>query len=304
LEIRLNSIASQIAEQLGVEPTMITETETLSIKHGHNIWRIKAQGHSYILKYFPEEQSTTEVQAYELLQELGVPTLPVYTSTSQALLLEDLTTSSVWRLADQQDVADPDVGEAVARWFIALHEHGVELLSVSRPVPQFLTREIDKLDKDSIISTGKILGLKHHPVWRLAADYIDLLKKAASNFPETLNYNDFHWTNLALSRSAEPQMEAVIFDYHLLGIGMHYCDYRNVTGSLHGDAVPVFQKTYGDIDVREETLDKPLATLFNLVSAAALSEFPSWAQGSRKQVIRGELERDIREAVELAGDLV
>lgn len=288
-----------------MDPAAVIQTEILSDRHGHSIWRITTQECTYILKWFPEGQSAaTEVQAYGLLQELGVPTLPVHARTSQALLLEDLATSAEWRLAVEDDVADPRVGEAVARWYRSLHGRGAELLTSNQYVPPFLTREIDRLDQDSILSTGRLLGLADHPVWRLAADSIDLLKDVASNLSETLNYNDFYWTNIALSRSADPQLNAVVFDYHLLGIGLRYSDCRNVIGSLQRDAVPAFWKTYGATDVREQILDRPLATLFALVTATLLPEFPSWARASRERVIRGELERDITEATKLAGDLL
>ena len=298
----MSSVARQVAEQLGMNPAAVTRTETLSDRHGHSIWRITTQECSYILKWFPEGQSAaTEVQAYGLLQELGVPTLPVHAKTSQALLLEDLATSAEWRLAVEDDVADPHVGEAVARWYKSFHELGAELLASNRSVPQLLRREIDSLDQDSILSTGRLLGLADHPVWRLAADSIDLLKDAASNLAETLNYNDFYWTNLALSRSVDPQLNAVVFDYHLLGIGLRYSDCRNVTSSLQKDAVSAFWETYGATDVREQTLDRPLATLVALVTATRLPEFPVWARGNRERVVRGELERDLVEAIELAG---
>ncbi|MFC2014505.1 phosphotransferase [Chloroflexota bacterium] len=272
----------QVIEQLGVNPALVTGTEILSTSHGHSIWRITTRERTFILKYFPEEQSAaTEVQAYGLLQELGVPTLPLHARTSQALLLEDLTASDVWRLATEYDVADPRAGKAVARWYRTLHECGAELLAGSKPAPGFLTREIDILDKDTILSTGRLLGLADLPVWQLSVDNIDFLKDAALNLPETLNYNDFYWTNLALSRSADPQLNAVIFDYHLLGIGLRYNDCRNVAFSLQGDAVSAFWETYGATDVREQTLDKPLATLVALVSATKLPEFPGWARRSR-----------------------
>lgn len=45
-----------------------------------------------------------EVQSYALLEQLGVPTLPVHGRTHSALLLEDLTSSSTWRMAREDDL--------------------------------------------------------------------------------------------------------------------------------------------------------------------------------------------------------
>jgi hypothetical protein len=98
--------------------------------------------------------------------------------------------------------------------------------------PGFLEREVNSLDAETIIRIGKQLGLNHDLVWTLAAKHIEAIKDAMRSLPETLNYNDFHWTNLALSRRSVPSLRAVVYDYHLLGIGLCYSDCRNVVGSL------------------------------------------------------------------------
>ena len=61
------------------------------------------------------------------------------------------------------------------------------------------------------------------------ADNIDRIRNAAITSAETLTYNDFHWTNLALSRNVEP-IRAVVFDYHLLGLGLRYSDCQKRIG--------------------------------------------------------------------------
>lgn len=161
-----------------------------------------------------------------------------------------------------------------------------------------LTREVDVLRPCSILEIGKRLGQMDNPVWELAADHIGELQRAVSSMQETLNYNDFHWSNLALSRAREPVLQAIVFDYHLLGIGMRYSDCRNVTWSLGVKARDAFWETYGAVDEREAILDKPLATLYGLQVAFEQPSFPEWAEESLETAKSGELEHDLRRAME------
>ncbi len=287
-----------VARELGLDPAAIQSVETLSQRHGHTIWRIVTEMRSYVLKWLPESAAGSEVEGYLLLQRLGVPTLPLYGSTSQALLLEDLTRSTQWRLGREEDLSSPETGAAVARWYRTFHGAGEVWLAREEP-PDFLSREIDALSPASILATGEALELGHLSIWERAVGEIEGLKAAVDALGVTLNYNDFYWTNLALSRRKRPP-EAIVFDYHLLGLGLRYSDCRNVTVSLEGNAVSAFWETYGSADPREVLLDRPLATLFNLHEAARLPEFPRWAEESRQRVLDGELESDLAAAIEVA----
>jgi hypothetical protein len=283
---------------MGLDPAAVERIDVLSERHGHALWRVVKTERSYILKWLPEQDARVEIEGYRLLHELGVPTLPLYGNTAQALLLEDLARSERWRLAVEADAARAGVGRAVARWYRILHDAGEALLAAGDG-PGFLTRESDVLNPEAILAIGPAVGLANHRVWNLAADHVELLKAAVEKLSVTLNYNDFYWTNLALSReTCEP--EAIVFDYHLLGVGMRYSDCRNVTGSLSGGAVGAFWDSYGPVDPRERILDRPLATLYGLAMGTRRSEFPRWAESSRERVIDGGLERDLIEAVTLA----
>jgi hypothetical protein len=291
-------------ERLGVDLGAITDTVLLSDAHGHRIWRVVAGDDSYILKWFPNERTAaTEVGAYRLLSELAVPTIPVYASSHQVLLLEDLDSSTDWLLASEADITNPLVGAAVGEWYRAFHARGSELLASGRRIPDFLSRETDILTPASILTIGKALGLPHLPIWRQAAEHIHLLREAEARLSHTLNYNDFRWTNLVLSRSDTEPLRAIVFDYHLLGTGMRFCDCRNVIFSLGEEAVSSFWNAYGEVDPREEIIDRPLSTLFSLVTATRMPGFPEWSEGSRQQAIGGDLERNLRVAVELARGL-
>ena len=292
---------NQVLHDLGVDPASIRRVDTLSERHGHAIWRLVTAEGSYIVKWLPEAAARVEVGGYLLLRQLGVPTLPLYGSTAQALLLEDLTRSEMWRLATPDDLTRPEVGRAVARWYRVFHDAGEALLSKGDR-PGFLAHETDELDRNSMLAAGQSLGLRDCRAWDLAVEHIELLRAAADRLSTTLNYNDFYWTNLALT-SREHGPEVVVFDYHLLGVGMRYSDCRNVTSSLSADAGPAFWEAYGSVDSREGKLDRPLATLWTLNAASRLTKFPKWAEASRDSVVEGDLERDLVEAIELARSL-
>jgi len=228
---------------LGLDPAKVTGVALIHRKHGNRLCRVECGERSLVFKWFSDPAQATEVRAYSLLQEIGVPTLPLHGKTENALLLEDLTASPTWRRACGADVERAEVGAAVAEWYLLLHARGGEVLTRSPESVDFLDREVDELDSRSITETGEKLGLAKNRVWRLAAESIESLKAALRSLPQTLNYNDFHWPNLALSREGAAQ--AVVYDYHLLGIGPRYSDCRNVAGSLGQRARAAFWEAYG-----------------------------------------------------------
>ena len=284
-------IAADVLSKLGLAPDEATELNVIYQKHDYALFRVRVDGASYVVKCF-DGPNHIEIPAYRLLQESGVPTLPVHGLTGNAVLLEDMTASPVWRLAAADDVERAEVGRAVAAWYRRFHEAGDRLPSM----PAFLTREIEALAPEGILEIGKRLDMVELPVWQLAADHLEALQAAFRAFPETFNYNDFHWTNLALTRQ-EP-LRAVVFDYDLLGIGPAYCDIRNVLGSLGESARNAFREAYGPIDERIAVFDQPLAVLYSLLVAVRQPSLPAWAQGCAQEARNGILERVLREAID------
>ena len=282
---------------VGIDPAEIESIDPIHRKHGDRLYRVRCDGQWYVLKWFHDPAQAVEVRSYALLERLGVPTLPLYGRAEDALLLEDLAYSPTWRLAEEVDVECPETGEAVAHWYRAFHAAGRELLVDPAGPPDYLGREVDALNPDTVREIGEKLSLAHDPVWTLAADHVETLKEAMGSLPETLNYNDFHWTNLALSRHTGSQLEAIVFDYHLLGIGLRYSDCRNVAGSLSERAAAAFWETYGPVDERERTLDEATAALYGLLVAVRMPRFPSWAHGCLRMVENGDLEQSLRRAL-------
>ena len=278
---------------------LLESAQLIQGKSGAAVYRVTTAGRSMVLKVFSGEEEAQEVRAYELLAPCGVPTLPTYGIAPNAILIDDLTSSPDWRLATETDAENAEVGVAVAEWYRALHSAGDRLASQAG-CPNFLAREYDALSPESIATTSHRLSLEDAPVWRLATEHIDVLKRAARSFPETLTYNDFHWTNLALARS-EP-LRAIVFDYHLLGIGPAYCDIRNVTGSLGPQAREAFLQAYGPYDETVAVIDRPLSVLYSLGVAADLPRLPAWAEPCVEGVRNGGLESSLAKAVSWLGD--
>ncbi|MCY3801844.1 MAG: phosphotransferase [Chloroflexi bacterium] len=263
------------------------EVEQIQERYHNRLLRITLDGSTYILKVFGDPRAAREVGAYDLLQGLGVPTLHTVARTNDALLLGDVDASTHLRLAREEDVEKSEVGVALAGWYRTLHRAGSRL-QTNRIKPSLLWREIGELTTASVLEVASRVGGSDQSEWVTLADNIDGIKNAAIASGETLTHNDFHWTNLALTRNEKP-IRAVVFDYHLLGLGLRYSDCRNVTGSLGPDAADAFWSAYGATDPREKILDDLTAPLYVLVEAFRRPKFPSWAEQSLKLAETGEI---------------
>jgi hypothetical protein len=268
--------------------------EIIHQKHGNRLYRVCCSGRFYVLKQFADPDAAREAECYELLQQCGVPTLPLYGRMTDSILLEDLADSTTWRIATEDDLQDAHTGAAIAVWYRRFHDEGYKYLAEAPAVLPFLKPEWDALTPSAVLEAGKRLGMEENWVWRLAADHIESITAAMRSLPQTFNHNDFCWDNLAVSREPRPSLRAVVFDYHLMGTGLAYSDCRNIMGSLGETAKAAFWETYGDIDPREVALDAPVATLYALSEAVARPQLPAWASSLVEQVRDGRLARDIR----------
>ena len=271
-----------------------TGWELLSRRHGHRIYRVRLGGRTLVLKWLGDSPQRSEVCAYALLERLGVPTPRIHARLPHALLLEDLDEGPCWRLAHVEDAQESAVGAAVADWYRALHAAG-DRLRDGAGFPGFLRRESDALTPESVRVIGQRLGLGDAPVLRRAAQVICALTAAQRALPETLNYNDFYWTNLALTREAP--LRALVFDYGLLGIGPRYSDLRNVASALGRRAADAFWAASGPMDPLAPILDAPLSTLYALHEATQRPQLAAWASSLVVQVQDGTLARHLERAI-------
>ncbi len=284
--------------RVGIDPAGITKVDLIHEKDGAYLYRVQCDWRSVVIKWFVDAPGSIEIRSYALLKTLRVPTLPVHGRSDNALVLEDLTASKDWRPATEADYQCSNVGRAVAMWYRQLHQAGRKFLSQTADPTGFLRREEAGLDAGTILTIGEKLGLSHLPVWRLCADHIEPLKRAIRAQATTLTYNDFHWSNLAVTYAKVKPVRAVMFDFHLLGIGMAYSDCRNVLSCLRASAADAFKEAYGLIDEREAVLDAPVAILVALQEAASRPRLPRWAEGLVRKVTGGELERALQKALD------
>lgn len=282
----------------GLLPENVVDVAVLRERPGHAVFRIFTPNNSYILKAYTSIEHVLELRIYALLQNWDVPTIPVHLHTNSALVLEDLQSSSVWRLAVEADIDKKATGIALADWYQRLHRAGYEALSDLDLDLSFLKREIDALNAETLVLAGKSFGFDQLPVWKLAIESIGMLTSTYRSLPHTFNYNDFAAENLALSPVDGDPERAVVFDYDCFGIGLAYSDWRNVIYALKGQARDAFANAYGEISRLEKIIDEPLSLLYNLVVASSRQEFPEWAKPSVKSVINGDLEIQIRTALE------
>lgn len=291
-------IALASLEKMGFDTTRLRRVVPIRERHGNRLFRINLEGSPSILKEFGDPEAASEVWAYSLLEDLEVPTVRVIARTDDALLLEDLEVSDHLRLAIEDDIGKPEVGVALAEWYHALHNAGSAVRLGVDHRSSFLRREIDVLTPASIMEVAARIGGSDSTKWSKFAGNIDRIRNAVMASAETLTYNDFHWTNLALSRNGR-RIRAVVFDYHLLGLGMRYSDCRNVTSSLGPAAADAFRSEYGETDRREKVLDELVAPLCALVEAFRRPGFPSWAVASLELAETGEIYSRLDRAIEV-----
>jgi hypothetical protein len=213
-----------------------------------------------------------------------------------------VATSPALRLATEADVALAATGTAVASWYRALHDAGRTVCAAPDGPPAHLRREADELDAAVVREMGERLRLSRAPGWSDALDAIEPLKRAMRALPETLTYGDFHWTNLALARALPvggegPGGRAVVFDYHLLGVGPAEGDVRNVVGALAAPAREAFLAAYGAVDERALLLDAPVASLHALREALRRPSLPRWGEQIVREVESGTFLEGLRRAL-------
>lgn len=285
-----------VLRELGLNPREVRDIAPISRSEASRLYRLKTEGKPHVLKWSLEDD-LLEPKAYELLRELRVPTLPLYDSTPSAVVLEDLETSPIWRLAGKRDVESRAVGRAVAEWYQFLHVAGRSLVKCG--APDWLRWEWEERTPEGIFAMGRTLEMEENPVWRFVAEHLDALRSRARRLPLTLNYNGSHWTNLALSR--RPPLRAIVFDYHLLGIGLAWSDCRNVISALGPAGREAFLDSYGPIRPEERILDEPLSVLHGLQVATARPTVPRWAVPSVTKARSGALLTALEQAVGALG---
>lgn len=246
--------------------------EILQHKDGVLTERRRAGESTYIVKHFETPDSSREIDNYRILSSLNIPTLQVLSYTDCSITLEDIAASNRWRLGQPGDLSDTSTAAAIARWYRLLHERGRGAV-----VPEMYD-ESNLFTLENIRILPEFTKTTELPVWNVLMNHFDVIRAILNALPRTLTYNDFYWTNLAVSKDGS---EAMMFDYNLMGKGYAYSDIRNVTVSLSPDAAQAFLTEYGPVDPLEKAADEVVSHITTLILASKRQTFPGWAEPSR-----------------------
>jgi len=254
------------------------------------VYRCTYGGQRAVIKYFENEGDRREIGNYRWLCEIDVPTVKVLSLGKKHIVMEDIEASDRWRLGAEEDLKDPFVLRALARWYFVLHEggQGHERL-------RDMWSENDGLTGQALaVIRKKLPGAEE--VCRYAEEHLSDLRAMLCQKENTLTYNDFYYTNLLVSRD---RSAAMMFDYNLMGRGYRFADFRNVQSSVSEAAFSAFAEEYaalyrekhGRAFMMDETqrLDDFLSPLMGLINALERERFPAWAEEMKEDALSGRL---------------
>ena len=255
----------------------VTWGDVVSDDDGVLVVRGTVGGDPVVVKRYAEPAMAREIAHHQLLELLGVPTLPLLGAGEDWLVRADLADAG-YRPGTPDDLYDPHVARLVAGWYDQLHAAGE---SVPLAGLAGLSSEYDLVDAAGL---GRVAArwpdLALQVAW--AQDQLPEWRRVLADLPRTLTHNDFWYTNLAV---AWDDSAALMVDHHLVGAGLRAGDVRNVRLSLSAEAGAAFREEYLRLaaargvewDERAAAVDEPLGHLAALVLASEADEAPAWA---------------------------
>ena len=241
-------------------------------KEGVIVARVRWDNGTAVLKCFENTAFRREIQNYDILQNCGIPTIMVLGKSDRSILLEDIDSSDTYRLGMEQDLEDPAVIKAIAKWYKILHTNGRQY------VQQYgagMYEEWDFFTMENIKAIRTRFELAGSEGLKAIMDHYGELRERIDAAPRSLTYNDFYYTNLVVKKDAS---EAMMFDYNLLGKGNPASDIRNVTYWLTEENKKLFFSVYGKTDNELLLLDRICDPVVSLYYAMSRDVFPSWAK--------------------------
>ena len=276
----------QLIKDMGTDCSELAEIRS---KDGVSVYRVRSGNSRYVLKAFDNTEYCREIGNYLILHGLRVPTIGVIAYTDNALLLEDLEFSCEYRLAFKADMADETVAAALAKWYRRLHDRGRTYVADHGGG---MYMESDCITGANLEFIKQKTNTADNPVWSALDGSLPRLRELIGAMDKTLVYNDFYYTNMAVSRDGT---RALMFDYNLLGKGPAAGDIRNVTYSLSTAAREAFLNSYGEYDEGNAALNSILEHLVTLYSACVREVFPQWGAEALDYLKNGELLKRLEE---------
>ncbi len=278
---------------LGIDKEKCSNISMMSNKHGNIVYRLKYENKYYVLKCYTNENNR-EIKFYELLKSLKIPTLKVIATSESAILLESIDHSIDKRIAKNKDLEDEDVVIALACWYRELHRKGKEYIKEKSVEPFFLD-ELSYITSTSLETLTSVYKLINAPGWKLVLNRYQEVIDYAKKLPQTFNYNDFSHLNMVIARNS-----VLMFDFHLMGYGMAYCDVRNVLTALSNNSRKVFLYYYGEYSEEEKMLDDPLSILTALSISLNFERKPLWAKELIELIFSGGFIYKFKKALNVA----
>lgn len=263
----------------------------LHSKDGVYLYKIQSFDKRYIFKYFENIEFRREINNYLILQKLDVLTIPLIAYTDEAILMEDISFSDDMRLAVKEDMNNPDICQSLGKWYKNLHKKGKDYVKL---YGRNMYMEADCITYENINTIKEKTNTVDNPVWQYIDENLDFLKELIDNTEKTLAYNDFYYTNMAVSK----QHGAFMFDYNLLGKGYVASDIKNVTVQLSEEGKNAFLESYGQYNKKEELLHEIVGTLVGLHFACNKEVFPKWGYEELELVNKGVLLENMEKVYE------
>ena len=267
--------------------------QLISSESGVHVHRGLYNGKPAVLKQFDNEDDRREILNYRILQRHGIPTIKTFLLGEDSLIMEDVDASKDWRLGQEEDIADTQVAEGLARWYFAFHEAAADV-----PELHSLFFEFDSITEESLeMLISKLPNATE--TFRYVQNHYSKFRKLIYTPVFTLTYNDFHWSNFVVRKD---KSAAMMFDYNLLGRGYRFSDFMNICWSMPSPVKAAFMDTYNGLfaeqhghsrheaDAAEKRIDDVAGPLYALIVAFTdRAEFPSWAQGQKDEAVDGTL---------------
>lgn len=273
----IRMVKEEIGQELLAYNLINPKVQLIREKDGIGVYRIDSEGRYYVLKYFYAEEFRREIDNYKILQSLHIPTIHMYASTQNSILLEDINQSKVFRLGRKEDFENPSIIKALAHWYKRLHKNGESYANANLLYSQWETLTETNLDK-----IAAKFDLAKNTSYLAFMDTYPTIKEKMNAVKKTLIYQDFYYTNMVVSKD---ESIALMFDYNLLGKGSYITDILNVTYWFSNENKRLFIEEYGGIDQQLVHLEKTIAPFITLIIAMERKVYPPWAQEARNTVV-------------------
>jgi hypothetical protein len=209
-------IINQIKQDiLSVNGEAINNFNSIRSKDGVHVYKCTYKNIPSIVKYYENESDKREIMNYRILIEHNIPTIEVYDYGKSSIIMEDISISKNWRLANAEDLSDITVATSLAHWYFTFHENGLTVSGLDA-----LYCEYDDITKENINMLCEKIPEATETFSYILTKF-DILRKLIDTQSYTLTYNDFYWVNLIVRKD---KREAIVFDYNLLGKGFRYSD--------------------------------------------------------------------------------